>query len=363
MITPLRWENGVLWLLDQRKLPHEEIWLPLETPREVADAIRDMVVRGAPAIGLTAAYGMALAARDGRDDGETTDDVLRGGLDAGSQKRMDRLFEAARILENARPTAVNLTWAIRRQLQIAADALGADEDLGTALLREARRMHEADVEGNQTMGRHGAGLLREGDRVLTHCNAGALATGGYGTALGVIRAGFESGLNISVCATETRPYLQGARLTAWELVRDGIPVRLIVDGAAAFLMQQGEIDAVITGADRIAANGDVANKIGTYSLALAARENDVPFYVAAPLSTLDMEIPDGEAIQIERRSEEEVTHFRGERVVPEMVEAINYAFDLTPAELVTAIITDRGVVRPPYGEGLAQLFEEGEDSA
>ncbi len=364
MITPLRWENGVLWLLDQRKLPREEVWLPLETPREVADAIRDMVVRGAPAIGLTAAFGMVLAVRDGGDAGETTpDEVLRGGLDAASQGQMERLFEAARVLEMARPTAANLAWAIRRQLQVAADALAGDEDLESALLCEARKMHAADVDGNRTMGRHGAQLLREGDRVLTHCNAGALATGGYGTALGVMRAAFEAGLNISVCATETRPYLQGARLTTWELVRDGIPVRLIVDGAAAFLMQRGEIDAVITGADRIAGNGDVANKIGTYPLALAARDNDIPFYVAAPLSTLDLEIPDGEAIEIERRSGEEITHFRGERVVPEMVEAINYAFDITPAELVTAIITERGVVRPSYGEGLAQLFEEGEDGA
>ncbi|MFO7941509.1 MAG: S-methyl-5-thioribose-1-phosphate isomerase [Bacillota bacterium] len=356
-MTPLRWEDGGLMLLDQRKLPKEETWMRLETVEEAARAIRDMVVRGAPAIGLTAAYAMALSVPEGAGTEPDSGDELSGVLDRETQQVMNDLFEAARILEASRPTAANLFWATRRQLRVASDVAAEGGDIRRGLLREALRMHEDDVEGNRHMGKYGAALLHEGDRVLTHCNAGALATGGYGTALGVIRAAFESGLNIAAYATETRPYLQGARLTTWELVRDGIPVRLLVDSAAGFLMAQGEIDVVVTGADRIASNGDVANKIGTYQLALAARANDIPFYVAAPISTLDFEIPDGEGIEIEARDGEEITHYRGERVVPEMVEAVNYAFDVTPADLITAIITERGVVRPPFARGLSQLIE------
>lgn len=357
MIRPLSWKDGALMLLDQRKLPKDEIWMRLETVEEVAKAIRDMVVRGAPAIGLTAAYSMVLAVPQQSGTHSASGDGDSAVLDIETQGVMNELLDAARKLEASRPTAVNLSWATRRQLRVAADAASEGEDIREALLREARRMHEDDVAGNRRMGKYGAGFLVEGDRVLTHCNAGALATGGYGTALGVIRAAFESGLNIVAYATETRPYLQGARLTTWELVRDGIPVRLLVDGAAGFLMARGEIDAVVTGADRIASNGDVANKIGTYQLALAAKANDIPFYVAAPISTLDLEIPDGEGIAIEMRDGEEITHYRGEQVVPDMVEAVNYAFDVTPAHLITAIITERGVVRAPYTRGILRLIE------
>jgi len=351
-------------MLDQRALPKTESWLCLETPEEVARAITDMVIRGAPAIGLAAAYAMVLALPAGDDaSGEECNATVRGGLDAEVQEQMNALFEAAGLLERARPTAANLAWALRRQLRRASDGVTAGRDLRSLLLEEARAMHEEDIRGNERIGSAGSALLRQGDRVLTHCNAGALATGGYGTALGVVRAAFHSGLNVAAYATETRPYLQGARLTAWELVRDGIPVRLLVDSAAAHMMVIGEIDAVITGADRIAANGDTANKIGTYALALAARDNDIPFYVAAPLSTLDLDIPDGSGIPIERRDAREVTHFRGEQMVPDMVEGINYAFDITPSDLITAIITDRGVVRPPYEAGLFHLTEGCEDDA
>lgn len=285
--------------------------------RSVATAIRDMIVRGAPAIGVSAAYGLAMA-------------KLRG----------DDVREAAEILRKARPTAVNLSWAIDRMLR------------ATDLVAEAEAIHREDVEANMRMGRHGAELLGQRATVLTHCNAGALATAGYGTALGVIRAAVESGKSIAVFADETRPYLQGARLTAWELQKDGIDVTVITDSMAGHFFQQGKFDAVIVGADRIAANGDTANKIGTYTVAVLANAHNVPFYVAAPVSTIDIRCPSGETIPIEERSAAEVSEAFGRRITPEGVAVRHPAFDVTPARLITAIITERGVLRPPYSESI-----------
>lgn len=292
------------------------------TAAEVAEAIRTMVVRGAPAIGVCAAFGMALAAANG-------DDVRA----------------AADLLKQARPTAVNLAWAVDRMLRHRGDAVAEAEQI----LRE-------DVEANMRIGRHGAALLGESATVLTHCNAGALATGGYGTALGVIRAAVESGRRIAVFADETRPYLQGARLTAWELQQDGIDVTLITDNMAGHFFQRGEFNAVIVGADRIAANGDTANKIGTYTVAVLAQTHGVPFYVAAPISTIDPSCPDGSHIPIEERSAGEVTEIFGSRIAPEGIAVRHPAFDVTPAKLVSAIITERGVLRAPYGDAIARVL-------
>ncbi|MGZ5446074.1 MAG: S-methyl-5-thioribose-1-phosphate isomerase [Thermoanaerobaculia bacterium] len=322
-VTPLMWRGHVLSLLDQRLLPREETWIDCRTASEVADAIRTMVVRGAPAIGVAAAYGMAMAARNGED-----------------------LEEAARVLKAARPTAVNLAWAVDRMLRLGCH------------VAEAEAIHREDVEANMRMGRFGAELLGQRTTVLTHCNAGALATAGYGTALGVIRAAIEGGKHVAVFADETRPYLQGARLTAWELQRDGIDVTLITDNMAGHFFQQGTFDAVIVGADRIAANGDTANKIGTYTVAVLAQAHGVPFYVAAPLSTIDPRCASGQAIPIEERSAEEVVEICGSRVAPEGIHVRHPAFDVTPARLITAIITDRGVLRPPYEEAIRRTMSE-----
>lgn len=327
-VTPLRWTaDGTLELLDQRLLPNEEFWVSCRTPQEVATAITDMVVRGAPAIGVAAAFGMALAAMRGQD-----------------------LKPAAELLRKARPTAVNLAWAVDRML--AAHVRGAD------LTEEAQAIHREDVEGNMRIGRFGAELL--GDRVtlLTHCNAGALATGGYGTALGVVRAAVESGRKVAVFADETRPYLQGARLTAWELQQDGIDVTLITDNMAGHFFQQGKFDAVVVGADRIAANGDTANKIGTYTVAVLAHAHDVPFYIAAPVSTIDVRCPNGAAIPIEERSAAEVVELAGKRIAPKGVSVRHPAFDVTPARLITAIITERGVLRPPFENSIAEAMKK-----
>ena len=316
-VQPIRWRGEVLELLDQRLLPQREVWVACRTPHEVAEAIRTMVVRGAPAIGVAAAFGMAMA----------TD------LDA-----------AAAELRAARPTAVNLAWAIDRMLK--ANTRGA------GLVAEAQRISDEDVESCRRIGRFGAELLGRTSTVLTHCNAGALATAGYGTALGVIRSAVEEGKQIAVFADETRPYLQGARLTAWELQKDGIDVTLITDNMAGHFFQKGTFDAVIVGADRIAANGDAANKIGTYTVAVLAGAHGVPFYVAAPWSTIDVACPNGEAIPIEERSADEVTHIAGTTIAPEGVRVKHPAFDVTPARLITAIITDRGVLRPPFTESI-----------
>jgi len=320
--------RDVVRLLDQRRLPAEEVWVELGSADDVAAAIADLTVRGAPEIGVAAAYGIAVEARRGADAA--------------------RLREAAGRLARARPTAVNLAWAVRRMCRRIG--LGAAE-----LLAEAHAIRDEDEAACRRIGALGAPLLPPGAQVLTHCNAGALATAGYGTALGVVRAAVEAGNPVSVFADETRPFLQGARLTAWELQRDGIPVTLLTDGMAGWFMARGEIACVVVGADRIAANGDVANKIGTYSLAVLAAHHHLPFYVAAPWSTVDLETPTGADIPIEERSAEEVVTFAGQRIAPAGVPARYPAFDVTPAALVTAIVTERGVIRVPHAEGLRLL--------
>jgi len=329
-LRPVLWDaaKDAVRVLDQKVLPAEEVWLELRSAAEVAAAIRDLTVRGAPAIGVAAAYGLAVEARRG----------------AG----VSELREAADLLARARPTAVNLAWAVRRMTRRIG--LGAD-----ALLAEAHAIRDEDEAACRRIGELGAPLVPPRARILTHCNAGALATAGYGTALGVVRAAFEGGNPISVYADETRPFLQGARLTAWELHRDRIPVTILTDGMAAWLMARGEIACVVVGADRIAANGDVANKIGTYGLAVLAAHHAIPFYVAAPWSTVDLETPDGAAIPIEERSGDEVVTIAGQRIAPVGVHARYPAFDVTPSALVGAIITERGVVRRPYDEGLRAL--------
>jgi methylthioribose-1-phosphate isomerase len=343
-ITPLRWSDGALYLIDQLRLPGEEVWLRCEGEEDVARAIRDMVVRGAPAIGCAAAYGVAMAARRL---------ATRRPPDAAEfLAGVDRAIE---LLRQTRPTAVNLFWALREMRGAAETALGGTADLPSvadALEVRAAAIQADDVAMCRRIGHHGAALLPDDAAVLTHCNAGALATAGYGTALGVVRAAREQGKTVRVLADETRPFLQGARLTAWELVRDGFDVTLIPDGAAAFLMSRGEVSCVVVGADRIAANGDVANKIGTYALALAAARHDIPFYVAAPTSTLDFDTATGADIPIEERSGAEMLSIGGTTIAAAGARARYPAFDITPAELVTAIITDQGVARPPYSESL-----------
>jgi len=348
MIHPVtRTEHGVR-MLDQRRLPREEVWVDLDTPEEVAGAIRAMVVRGAPAIGISAAFGIALAAT-----AAAADDARRFD---------ERLGEACRVLEAARPTAVNLHWAVER-MRRTARALretGADSaGVARGLEEEARRIWREDLDACLAMGRHGAALVPDTATVLTHCNAGGLATAGFGTALGVIRAAVSAGKRVRVFADETRPFLQGARLTAWELLRDGIDTTLIADVSAGSLMRAGEVDLVVVGADRVARNGDTANKIGTYSVAVLARENGIPFYVAAPLSTIDFDCPDGDAIPIEERDPAEVTTLFGTPVAPEGVRVRNPAFDVTPARYIAAIVTERGVARPPFAASLAALRDAG----
>jgi methylthioribose-1-phosphate isomerase len=344
-IKPIEYHDGRIRMIDQRLLPTCEQWLEYDDYRAVAEAIQTMVVRGAPAIGVAAAYGAAFGARD----------IQAADFDGFFAE----LEQVCALLGATRPTAVNLFWALDRIKARARQLTDQPLDvIKTALLDEARVIADEDIALNRAMGRHGAALIPDGARVLTHCNAGALATGGYGTALGVIRAAVESGKQLSVLADETRPFLQGARLTAWELHRDNIPVTLICDNMAGALMRQGAIDCVIVGADRIAANGDVANKIGTYSVAVLAREHGLPFYVAAPLSTIDLNIPDGDHIPIEERDTREVTHCGETRLAPEGIAVRNPAFDVTPARLVTAIITERGVVQNDYRTALANLFKE-----
>ncbi|GAB4348337.1 MAG: S-methyl-5-thioribose-1-phosphate isomerase [Gammaproteobacteria bacterium] len=328
-VRAIQWTGEVLRLLDQRRLPDEELFLDLHDARETAQAISDMVVRGAPAIGITAAYGVVLAARRRLEEGGD----WRAALD-----------EDVEVLAASRPTAVNLFWALERMKKVLERG---GEDPLTALEAEARSIHEEDIAANLRMGELGASLIEPGSGVLTHCNTGSLATGGYGTALGVIRSAYAEGKLTEVYADETRPWLQGSRLTAWELVRDGIPVKLLADGAAAALMQSGAVQWVIVGSDRIAANGDVANKIGTYSAAIAARYHRVKFMVVAPSSTVDMALADGSQIPIETRSEEEVLTAGGRRIAAAGAGAWNPVFDVTPAHLIDAIVTERGIVEQP----------------
>ena len=320
-VSPIRWRDGVLELLDQRLLPGREAWLRCSAPSEVAEAIRTLAVRGAPLIGIAAAYGLALAAARGDD-----------------------LEEAARLLGDTRPTAVNLRWALDRVLA-AGDPLA-----------EAHAIAAEQLEADRRIGEHGAELFAAGDRVLTHCNTGALATGGRGTAAGVLRSAWESGRLEQVWVDETRPLLQGARLTAWELERAGIPYRLVADAGAGSLMARGLVSRVIVGADRIARNGDVANKVGTYALAVLAQRHDIPFHVAVPVSTIDPGTPSGDAIEIEERDPAEVVELGGVRIAPEGARAANPAFDVTPAELVTAIITEAGVLEPPYEDAIGAVL-------
>lgn len=340
MIKPIGWTDDAVVLLDQRLLPEREEYLELRDIVEVAGAIRDLVVRGAPAIGVTAALGLALHARS---------------LPADPERFLEGFIAGCERLEAARPTAVNLAWAVRRMRRICSAALpDGVETTRERLQVEARLMYEQDIEINRAIGRHGSALVPAHARLLTHCNAGALATAGYGTALGVVRAAHEEGKQIQVLADETRPFLQGARLTAWELQRDAIPCTVITDSSAGHLMQRGEIDVVVVGADRIAANGDVANKIGTYTVAVLAREHGIPFYVAAPTSTIDLSLPSGDRIPIEQRSSDEVVTLHERRLAPVGIEAAYPAFDVTPARLVTAIVTETGVARAPYEASLAE---------
>ncbi len=347
MIKTVEWTDAGVRFIDQTRLPTEERYVTCSTYDEVAHAIKTMIVRGAPAIGVAAAMGIALGARDAEGDHVSE-----------FRRRFDEICET---MAETRPTAVNLFWAIRR-MQQKFESLSEQPvaRIKQELIAEAQRIYVEDLAVNEAMGRHGATLLPASGNVLTHCNAGALATaGGYGTALGVIRAAVEAGKKIAVYADETRPFLQGSRLTAWELMKDSIPTTVISDNMAGSMMRQGKIQAVVVGADRIAANGDVANKIGTYSVAVLAKENNVPFYVAAPWSTIDLETPSGDQIPIEQRSSREVTHVGATQIAPDGVRVENPAFDVTPARYVGAIITERGIARAPYEESLKRLERAG----
>ena len=342
MIKTVEWTDAGVRFIDQTKLPTEETYVTCKNYEEVADAIRTMIVRGAPAIGVSAAMGVALGVRDSK-----ASDHLE------LRSEFTRICD---VLAATRPTAVNLFWAIRRMRekfeQVSDQPIAA---IKQTLVAEAQRVLAEDIATNELMGKHGAVLMPASGGVLTHCNAGALATAGYGTALGVIRAAVESGKTLHVFADETRPFLQGSRLTAWELMKDNIPTTLISDNMAGAMMRQGKISAVVVGADRIAANGDVANKIGTYTVAVLAKEHGIPFYVAAPFSTVDLETPTGDEIPIEQRSSQEVTHLAGRQIAPDGVRVENPAFDVTPHQYVTAIITERGIVRAPYQQALSEL--------
>lgn len=339
MVETIQWTDAGVVMIDQTRLPREEVFVTCRDYREVAEAIRSMVIRGAPAIGVAAAMGVAL------------------GVLGADPAKLDSEFETiCDTLARTRPTAVNLFWAIDRMKQLYATLRGRPvEQIRAGLVAEARQIRLEDIAINEAIGRNGAPLVEDGKTVLTHCNAGALATAGYGTALGVVRAAVSAGKRIDVFADETRPFLQGARLTVWELQKDGIPTTLITDNMAGHFLKSGRIGCVVVGADRIAANGDVANKIGTYGVAVLAHENRVPFYVAAPVSTLDLTLASGDEIPIEQRSPLEVTHVFGIPVAPDDVRVENPAFDVTPNRYVSAIITERGVARAPYAESLRQL--------
>src|SRR5687768_8727028 len=346
-IIPVKWTDDGVAMLDQRLLPTEEKWLMLKTYEEVAAGIKDMVVRGAPAIGVSAAYGIALGAK--QFVGTNADDL---------EEELDYVCD---VLGKTRPTAVNLFWAIdrmKRTFQKAKSEGKSVSEIKAVLIADAEAIHLEDIESQRLIAKFGGELLEDNSTVLTHCNAGALATGGvWGTALGVIRGAVDAGKHISVIADETRPYLQGARLTAWELMQDDIPVTLITDNMSGHVMKKGRVQAVVVGSDRIAANGDVANKIGTYMVAVLARQHGIPFYVAAPLSTVDLNCPTGDEIPIEERDVREITHVRDIQLAPDGIGVSNYAFDVTPNEFVTAIITEKGVARAPYTESLKKQME------
>ena len=345
MIKTIEWKNDRVIMIDQRKLPQEETYVLCSDYRQVVKAIKEMVIRGAPAIGIAAAMGLALGAKE----------IEAASLE-GFKTRFKKICTAMSL---ARPTAVNLFWAIQRMWKLVEDSpVQKVESLKKVLIREARNMLAEDIDINKRLGSIGQKVIKKGATVLTHCNAGALATGGYGTALGVIRAAIEAGKQVRVIADETRPFLQGARLTAWELAKDHIPVTLITDNMAGCLMQKGLIDLVIVGADRIAANGDTANKIGTYSVAVLAKEHGIPFYVAAPCSTIDVRIKSGEGIPIEERNEREVTHVGDKRVAPMGIAVLNPAFDVTPHAYIAGIITEKGILKPPYRQSIAKAMKK-----
>jgi methylthioribose-1-phosphate isomerase len=349
MLPTIAREDDAVVMIDQRKLPAQEVYIRCKTAAEVAKAIKTMVIRGAPAIGVAAAMGIALG--------------MRKSKATGTQKFAAEFQNICDLMAGTRPTAVNLFWAIdrmKRTFAAAAQAGESVEQIQNRLDHEANLIHDEDVASCRAMGAFGAEVVPADARILTHCNAGALATAGYGTALGVIRGAVEMGKAVAVFADETRPFLQGARLTAWELVRDGIQTTVITDNMAGALMGQQKVDLVVVGADRIAANGDTANKIGTYSVAVLAHEHRIPFYVAAPLSTIDLKTPDGDHIPIEERSAKEVTHVGGSQLAPEGAQVWNPAFDVTPNHLIAGIITERGILRAPYTESLAAAFEQRE---
>lgn len=341
-LRPIIWAENTVKLIDQTRLPLEEVWLEIGDYRQVIDAIKTMRIRGAPAIGVAGAYAVALAA-------------IEFARNPGAEFR-DSLRDASAEIAAARPTGANLGWAVERMMAVLTQHTEPHQAV-RALIDEAETIHKNDIEANLAMGAFGAELIAPGSAVLTHCNAGALATGGYGTALGVIYSAWDQGKIVRVYADETRPFLQGARLTAWELGKANVETTLIPDSAAGQLMRHGKIQAVIVGADRIAANGDVANKIGTYSIAVIARENSVPFYVAAPTGTVDLTLESGDSIVIEERPPEEVTHLGGTRIAPEGIDVLNTAFDVTPNRYVTAIITEQGVITAPFGPGLRTAVE------
>ncbi len=347
MLPTIEWQGDTIVMVDQRKLPAQELYVRSRTAQEVAKAIRTMVIRGAPAIGVAAALGIALG--------------MRKSTAKGTKAFAVEFQKTCDMMAATRPTAVNLFWAIDRMKRTFAEGAQAGEstdEITARLEREARAIHDEDVASCRAMGSFGASLVPDGSRVLTHCNAGALATAGYGSALGVIRAAVEQGKKVAVIADETRPFLQGSRLTAWELVREGISTTVITESMAGPLMRSGDIDLVVVGADRIAANGDTANKIGTYTVAVLAHEHKIPFYVAAPLSTIDLATPDGDHIPIEERDQREVSHLGSSRLAPEGAKFRNLAFDVTPHRYIAGIITERGIFRPPYSETLKKAFEE-----
>ena len=344
MLPTIEWNDAGVVMIDQRKLPGVEIYVTCKNAKEVAKAIKTMVIRGAPAIGVAAGMGLALGVRQSTATGTT--------------KLAGEFYRLCEMMADTRPTAVNLFWAIDRMKRVFAEAASSGrsvDQIKDTLAAEARMIHDEDLASCRAMGLFGASVVPEGARVLTHCNAGALATAGYGTALGVIRGAVGQGKKIAVIADETRPFLQGARLTAWELMRDGIDTTVITDNMSGALMQSRQIDLVVVGADRIAANGDVANKIGTYTVAVLAKEHGIPFYVAAPISTIDLATPDGSGIPIEERNAKEVTHMGPARLTPAAVKVRNPAFDVTPHKYVTGIITERGIARAPYSESLPNL--------